>query len=194
MARTIMTQLYKFEELIEEAQERAINDYRNVTQKNGFTWQEENRQTLESFIKIFPVKLDRRGEGLTFISSEALKDKDHNILSGQRLATYLWNNYRNELFSGKYYSKGLKNRRSNCILVHECELTGYYLDENILKPIYDHMNNPDPRTDFEDLMNSCFSEWKKSVQKDQEFQLSDEYIKEEIETNEYEFTEKGERF
>lgn len=186
--RTIRTKVYKFDALSDEAKKKAIDRYRRQTLEHGFTWDDDNNKTLEEFMKLFPVKSNWRGNGLMFSGGDDIKK-----LSGWRLATYLWNNYRSALFSGKYYSKNLKGRKSKCQIEHSCELTGYAMDEAILQPVYEYMNRP-TGMDFEDLMMDCFESWRIAVEHDHEFQLSDEYIKEEIEANEYEFLKDGTKY
>ena len=101
--RTIETILYSFEELSEGAKQKAIEDWRNNTQE--YEWSSENRDTLEKFADIFPIRIRNwsyggSGEGVHF---EFTADGEIEELSGQRLATYIWNNYRNEIYTPKQY-------------------------------------------------------------------------------------------
>lgn len=203
--RTIQIKLFSFDELSEEGKQKAIDHYRNVG--HNLAWTEENRNTLEAFEKILPINISNwsygdRSEGVSFsVIGENIGD-----LSGQRLATYLWNNYRHDLFRGRWYSTcfdrktntlapkvGIKskNRRSNIILEHDCVLTGYYMDEVILEPIYKFLEKPIKGTTFEDLLQDCFSAWIKACDEDIEFQNSEEYIAEHFEANNMEFEEDG---
>jgi hypothetical protein len=194
---TTTTDVYTFAELSEESKEKAIENYRNKGYEPD--WQSENIDTLNKFAEIFPVKIKNweygsyRGDGVSF---EFTADSDIEELTGQRLATYLWNNYKSYLYKGKYYSihKNGKyySRHSKIQLEHSCVLTGYCMDDDILQPIYDFMSKPDKRTDFKELMADCFHAWIKACNEDIEYQNSDEHIKEELEINNYEFTENGE--
>lgn len=210
--RTINVKLFNFSELSEEAKVKACEEYRN----RGYepVWTAENRQTLEAFEKIFPINVTNwsyggRGEGVSFsIIGEHIEE-----VSGQRLATYLWNNYARDLFKGKYYGcvevkklvkhKRVKNPKdykngnffnpyySAITLDNSCVLTGYYLDNEILDPIYEFLDNPTKGTTFEDLLNDCFNAWIKACNDDVESQNTDEYIGEHMEANDYEFEEDG---
>lgn len=203
--REITTKLFTFEELSDEAKQKAIEQYRD----RGYepAWTEENRQTLEAFENVFPIKVSNwsyggRGEGVTFsIISDHIEE-----VSGQRLATYLWNNYGRDLFKGRYYSTPMrscpvdkehpagltyKKRYSKIMLDNSCVLTGYCLDDDILKPIYDFLNKPTKGITFSDLMEDCFDAWIKACNNDIEYQNSDEYITEHFHANEYEFEEDG---
>lgn len=214
--RTIELKLYKFEELSEEAKQKAIEDWRS--NDTEIAWASENRQTMEKFAEIFPIKVTNwsyggRGEGVSF---RFTADDCIEELSGQRLATYIWNNYKSDLFKGKYYrhlsdgskrifhkrikSEQLKNPGRRCdwfnayysgiILDHSCVLTGYCMDDDILDPIYKFLDKP-TNQNFRELLEDCFDEWIKACNRDIEWQNSDEYIIETIQANDYEFTEDG---
>lgn len=128
------------------------------------------------------------------VESNTLSNEE---LSGQRLATYLWNNYRTDIYSAKYYSicnghKGAvgvnsKSRKSKIQFESgNCPLTGYSMDNHILTPMWEFIDKPDSR-DFKELISDCFDAWVKGCNDDIDFQNSDEYIKDAIIANEYEF-------
>lgn len=220
--KTIEIQLYKFSELSEEAKQTAIKNYRN--KNDEYFWADENRATMEAFAEIFPIKVTNwsyggRGEGVSF---HFTADDTIENLSGVRLSTYLWNNYKTELFKGKYYhsqafgltDKKLKHKRvksieitNNCPnkgkfsnsyysaiqLDNSCVLTGYCMDDDILKPIYDFMNKPTAQN-FNELLEDCFNAWVKSCNDDADYQNSDEFISDEIENRDADFNEDGEEY
>jgi len=213
-------ELYQFEELDDVAKERARAWWRGFD--TDYTWSAENRQSLEAFEKVFPIKITRweyggRGEGVSFYFTT---DYVENV-SGQRLATYIWNNYRSEIYEQKYRKSWstdhkVKHRKVtskwNEPTKHNPEgywwnvyhggpklegrnglLTGYCMDDSLLGPVYDFLDKPDANTDFRDLMERCFHEWIKDCNADIEWQNSDEYIDETLVANEYEFTKTGRR-
>ena len=132
--------------------------------------------------------------------------EDHiSELTGQRLATYIWNNYR-EIWKGKYYSSTTvptgrttppmifyKFRHSKVLLEECCNLTGYCVDLDLLQPIFDFCKKPDSRT-FENLMNDCLNDWITACKNDYEATKEYDYIIEEMEANEYLFTKDGNQF
>lgn len=190
--RTVRTKVYKFAGLSEQAQARAIDDYRK--ENDDYPWQGDNIATLKAFMEIFPVESNRRG-GVRF--RERYPDPRYDVLpklSGQRLATYLWNNYKDDLYKPKYYSRGNSVRHSKCQIEPGCVFTGYYMDNEMVKPLYDHMNKPDDRTNFEQLMSECFQAWGEAVEEDIKWVNSDAAIKETIINNEYEFYADGRQF
>jgi hypothetical protein len=201
--RTIKVNLYKFSELSEQAKERAIQDWRS--EDTEYTWQEENKKSMQAFADLFPIKVkdwSYGGQG-SFFSFYFYADDAIEELTGQRLATYIWNNYRSDIYSFKCYSicNGHKNavgvngklRHSKIQMIGDgCSLTDYCMDYALTKPLFEFMKKPDSRN-FKELLQDCFDEWIKACEEDIEVQNSDEYIKDTLEANDYEFTEDGER-
>ena len=68
------------------------------------------------------------------------------------------------------------------------------MDNEILAPIFDFMRKPNNNTSFKDLLNDCFEAWVTACNNDIDSQNSDEYISENLESNDYEYTEDGEEF
>ena len=64
-------------------------------------------------------------------------------------------------------------------------------DDDILSPIYEFLNKPSDRIDFETLLNDCIYSLCASVNAEIEYQSSEEAITETIEANDYDFTEDG---
>jgi len=184
--RTIEQEVYSFDELSEGAKERAVTDYWN--ERPGYAWERENLDSLKKFYDVFSslVKSGNRNW------SDVCIIGDDNVmeLSGIRAATYLWNNYKDDLYEGKYYYKGGRSRHSKIQLMHDCVLTGYYMDEEILEPIYEFLKKPDQRT-IEDIMQECVESWRIASEKDYEYQQTQAWFAETAEANDWEFTEDG---
>lgn len=192
--RTIETTVYLFSELSDDAKENARNDFLSKGYENPYSG--ENLDSLKKFYDIFPVRQRGRNWG----NFEMTCDDDISELSGIRLLKYIWNNYRGDLFKGKYYSTSgkwidgkyhYKCKHSKIQLDHCCVLTGYCMDDDILEPVYRFLNCPDDTT-FKELLQDCVNAWEKAVEKDEEYYQSVEYFAEICESNEYEFTEDGE--
>ena len=186
--RTI--KVYSVTELSDRARERAFDNWLQVF---DYPWGSENSSTLKAFSDIFPVRVhDWSYDAYTHSVSFDMECVEEAIinLSGVRLATYIWNNYGSDLFRGKYYSNGRKHRRSRIIMDTSCVLTGYYLDEDILAPVYTFLRRPDGRS-FRDLMEDCLDAWGKACSADYEDQTSERVFIEDCEANEWEFDEDG---
>lgn len=195
---TVEYKVYKFNELSQEAQKTALENYRS----RGFEyfWASENEDTLKAFKEVFPVTvIDWEYGYRNYINFEMTCDGDIADLAGIRLLKYLYNNYGDVLFKRKYIGH-LENREkftpvySRCQKENSCVLTGYCIDDNILDPIYNFLKNPTNNITFEDLMGDCLNSWVKACDEDYQYQLSDEAIAEHFEANDYEFLENGENY
>ena len=206
MPRQTIVTLYKFEELSEKAQDKAIRLWRNTA---DYSWQKENVDSLNAFAKAFDITITEwsygsRSSGVSF----KLNNEFHIAeMSGQRLAKYLWNNHEDVLLNSRYYSLWskkdvsfehykdgypvLKQRRSKVFFEREnCNLTGYEMDNALMKPLYRFLEKPNTTT-FEELIENCFHEWTKACEADIEYQESREYIIHTLMEYDYEFTEDG---
>ena len=208
--RTIRTKVYQFSELSKQAKKVAIEKYRNSNDQ--FHWSEENRESMEKFSDIWPIKVTNwsyggRGEGVSFNFTET--DEIEN-LTGQRLATYIWNNYRYSIYSKKWYNgktptKHNKYHATNpaapkfttwsryskiTIEKYNCPLTGYCMDNELLDQVWKFLDKPDNRN-FKELLQDCFNDWIKACNADIDYQNSDEFISEELINNDQNFTIDG---
>ena len=205
--RTEEIKIYKFSELSEEAQRKALDNFEPFI---DFMFQEAF-ETFKKFSDVFDIyyrNIDFLEKHRSTYDVSANIDDDVLSLRGWRLATYIWNNYRTQLFSGKYYGKlvydvpvskehpiGARHvkRYSNIFLSSDCVLTGVCYDY-MLTPIYDFLNNPNDTDDLGDLLESCIDLLCSDVSSEYDARLSDECKTEDIEANEYEFYSNGEQY
>jgi len=199
--REVTMKVYSVEELSERALERAYYDW---CSNSDYPWGEENKKTLLEFERIFPVKVTdwEYGGGYKYVKFHMTCENEVAELEGFRLAKYIWNNYKNYIYEGKYYSKGkyvdgkyqYVSRRSKINLEKSCPLTGYYLDYDILKPIWGFLDSPRPNITFRDLMEECLEKWVKACEDDYNDYYSIDNFIEIAKVNEWEFYEDGSRF
>lgn len=186
--KTKTINLYEFSELSEDAKQTAINECR----LDFNPWESENKESLKEFCNIFPCSIGRHG----------LVYNGEIELTGVRLATHIWNNYREQIYKPKQYwicdgrpnTVGLnsKHRDSKIFIIEDgCPLTGFWMDNEILKPIFEFLKKPSANTDFSDLISECYQAYNSAWDRDFEFQTSDEQTIETIESNGYTFTEYG---
>ncbi len=218
--RTIRTKIYKFEELTKDAQQIAIENYRNNYLNNDFIY-DDAYNTVKAFNAAFGTKEGSR----SWLDINTNHIEDYILeLSGFRLQKYLINNFGNTLFKNKYLKHGatVKNRKpfhpmqqqsilnsgpnkgkfmisyySNLKKDNLCVLTGVCYDEDILQPIYNFLQKRDFSNctiNFYHLLNNCFESLKKSIENEVDFRNLDECIEEEILENYYEFTKDGKQF
>ena len=197
---------YSFEELSAEAQKRALEAAREVECECGNPWDGEIRGTWEALEKLFNVTAEY-DRGLAVNFSKWYYDEARE-LTGKRAMAYLWNNFGNEIFKGKYYSTrgtwidgkyNYKCRHSKCILEYSCPLTGWCYDMDALDGMVDFMRGKMSaweykNTSVEDLIRDCFYDLAKTAEREEEYRLSDEGLKELIEANDWEYLEDGRQF
>jgi hypothetical protein len=195
--------LYKFSELSEQAQEKAINDYRY--EDNDYFWHRENLESLKEFERLFPVKITSWAYGGSWdrnnhINFVVCLDNEILEMDGLRLHRWFINNYWSYVFEPKQYwicnghhnCAGLnaKSRKSR-ISYELASLTGYCLDYDLLKPLADFMEKPDKYSTLEDIFRDCLDSWLKACVADVDYQNSDEYVAEYLVANEYDFDVNG---
>lgn len=200
--RTETKNIYKFDELSEDAQKKAIEKYSSQTIEHGFNWTDEYIQTVKEGLKAFNADLVNYSIDCLSVNQSSWKikvDSDINEeMNGIRLRTYILNNFSHVLYERKpygkyeiragkwgypYYSKCQKRNT-------ECPLTGCSMDYDFLENIYKFIEKPDSST-FAELLEDATQNTFKALKNDCEHQLTDEYIKDAITSNEYEFYEDG---
>lgn len=214
--KTIEITTYEITELSDKAQEKAFYKW---LERHDYFSASENEASLKKFAESFPAKINNwsyGGQG-SFISWSFTGDDDVEELHGQRLATYLWNNFRSDIYKGKYRESFRRTKRIFHPMVsqkectdrqtketyywtvvcsrmftetYNCPLTGYYIDNSLMRHIWEFMEKPDNRN-FYDLMNDCLNEWVSDCEKDYEYCTSMEYFIEECQANEWMFDEHG---
>lgn len=192
--RTIETPVYYFAELSDEAKEKAREWWRNC-ESGDPSWVHERRQSLEAFCKEFPVEArDWEYDAWSYsVTAKFTGSDEEGVLSGPRLAGWLWNHHRNVLVTNKRYEIQGRSRLSR--ITYEptsCPFTGYCMDENLLDPIRAFLEKPTDET-LEDLLDDCLQAWGKAARDDSAWIIEDEQVDETIVANEYEFDEAGDR-
>mgnify|MGYP006318484437 CR=1 FL=1 len=204
--------LYTLDQLSDGAKKKAIRQFLDT--RDEYFWQDENRNSLEKFAELFDIKLTSyfygdRGEGVNYTSSYRSEVEE---LTGVRLATWIYNNIGKEIFTPKYYSvdlnKEVKHKRIKCEFYkrtgnyfvgyysaitkeNSCPLTGYCMDDKLLKPIYEFLKKPDNKVSLLDLLDDCFNEWVKAGNAEIDYQNSDEFAIQELEERGWLFTIDG---
>lgn len=214
--RTVRTKVYSFNELTENAQQKAINTIRNKGIDVNYVY-DDAYETVKKFHYFFNTN-----EGSRSWFDVSFNKIDDNVLKleGLRLRTYLLNNFYCILYQRKYITtinKWLKVRHNMCFpkqgkitpeytniysnlsKTTDCVLTGVCYDNDLLQPIYDFIDNYKGKLyqscmTFEELINDCFASLEKSIENEIDYRNSDEAIIETILSNGYEFTKDGDIF
>lgn len=217
--RTIRTKIYSFNELTAEGQAAAIENYRNNILSFDFIYSDAEN-TVTAFCEAFNVKTGSRS--WLDINTDHIEDSILE-LSGLRLRKYLLNNFGPTLYKRKYlkhgqlsdnYKKWHRMIKQNEIKTgpnkgkistsyysniffetNNCNLTGMCYDCDIMQPLYDFLElRSFDSTNFEDLLKSCFDSMRKTLKDEEEYMQTDEYIIEEILSNDYEFLSNGTQY
>lgn len=202
--RTIRAKVYKFNELSNEGKEKAIERYRNKDNYDGNF--DEIEESVKKVVELFNLKTGRNDIRTGHIDDSILE------LKGVRLYKYIVNNYWSELFTPTYIKSVDRELRCKQFICevnkdykgnpytmlfskiktdNSCVLTGVCYDNDILQPVYDFLKMPDKTTTFADLISDIEGAITKTYSNEEEWINSDEYIQEQIEANEYEFTADG---
>lgn len=200
--KEVTIKVYPINELDQPQQEKA---FYNWLESDDYTWNAENKDTLEKFSDIFPIKVKKYEYGYqNFIDWNFTESEEIENLSGIRLMKYIYNNYFQYIFKGKYYStKGhydennkyhYKHRYSKIIFENCCPLTGYCMDDDILEPIYKFLKNPEKHITFYHLLSDCLYSWVHACQNDYEHSTSKEFFIEECQANERLFYSDGKEY
>jgi hypothetical protein len=200
--KTVAINLYSVNELDETAKQRAFQDYCGSDQ---YFSGDDNKNTLYEFERIFPVKIKSWEYGfcnsyINFEFDTYENEQEIKELSGVRLLKYIINNYYEYLYSPKTFTKigiylvGKENKKRKSKIIFQkdnSKLTGYYMDEEIIDPIYKYLEKPNKYTSFYDLMNDCLQSWLVACNKDFEYAYSEEAFIEDSEANERLYFESG---
>lgn len=210
MSRTIRTRVYKFNELSEQAKKVAIENYRSQDGNNSHYF-DEITDSVKAVGELFDLKF---GRSYSDVRTGHIADDLLN-LSGIRLYKYLMNNYYSFLFTPKYIKlfHSVKNWKpficrvkkshkgdsytqvySKNFVNNDCPLTGVCYDNDILQPVYDFLKKPDKSTTYDDLLEEIESAIESTYRSTEKWLNSDEFIKDEIQANDYEFTKDGKLF
>lgn len=189
--KTIEITLYKFDELTKNAQDVAIEIWRNEGVED--VWASERIESWKiagSFYKqLHEIQEEISGARLyTWIQNNlAVYWTERNFIS-----KHLDGTFKNSYFQYKYDC--LKYRKSKIFstnTLENCPLTGVCYDFDFLKPIIDFIKTPSAYTSNTDLKLPDYNE---ITEKEMDYQNSDEAIKETIESNDYDFLSNGSRY
>lgn len=192
--RTIETIVYKFDELSEAAQQRAIGDSRDKNTDSLHFFSDDCIEQIKE-AGFYEPKLQYslsycQGDGLSFSahSYEKLKGIFSNILGDgkEKTAGFLAEKCHAEIKgnNGRYC---FASRSDIDLYIDNCNFYGnnIYNIERVVS---------EAREQLENIYLDLCEKLKKQGYDEIEYQSSDEFIKEEINANNYEFTEDGNRF
>ncbi len=166
--------VYDLNELPEESQEKAYEDY---CHDFDYFSHEDNVASLERFAKHFDV---------------TIKDYEYNSYNGNDHVDFEISKDIKELSYVRLW-KYLHNHDLVTTIFATCPFTGIYVDEDLLAPIRAFIKKPYDIT-FCELIQNCVDNWIDTCNKDIEYQQSLECFKESSEINEWKYLENGKLF
>lgn len=219
---TIERTYYSFDELSEDAKDKALQEW--IKHEDYQFIFDDAIASMKGFCDAFGITLNDYTVSSDAFYSDASWSFGYLFegeeMTGQRLATWIWNNVP-EIWSRKYLKHGELRDEKPCFshrmmkvrqIVNECPnkgkwsvsyysnikrvenycpFTGVIYDCSLLDCIYEFIGSPDNRT-LEDLINESFSELFTAIENEIESRETTEYLSEMSEANNYEFTEEGE--
>ena len=198
--REVITKVYNFNELSDEAKEKAIKAHR-FDFCDAWNW--ENWASIRAIAKACSLEImcdDYNDTGFwRFRLGNIDNYLDINMLGGVRAMSYIYNNWIMPNMNGKYYSALVsrnerelvyRKRYSKCTFVFDCPFTGYGLD-NCIPEAYNEfceLVRKTPRNanvaTFIDILSQHVQKW---LQNDYDNAISDENIASMLDCNDYEF-------
>lgn len=192
--RTIETRIYKFNELNDDAKEKARDWLRECNTYDSF-YTDEIVDSLKALFEHSGIRLTNWSLGaynqnnyVRFDMGEAggLKGKrafawlENNLFSRLRISRKTWLEKKKEYMSyGEAYREGK---------VKPGPLTGICYDEDFLSALVKEVKEGATLSEaYKRMANVCGD----LMEKEEEYRNSDEAIDEDMEANEYEFTEEG---
>jgi hypothetical protein len=203
--RTIQKTVYTFDELNDEAKEKAINSFRDDPIDFEFeadyvmdNWKERLQEIGFENAEIHYSGFYHQGDGASFVSDIDPEKVINAMIMCDRLSistATLYNKmlYMNELHIIELYChvRRIDNRYSHELTVGIDSDSEFYLNE--CPEAYDYFDNKfdQLRGDIEEYMRELCQEIFFDLRRSYEYIQSDEYISETICINEYEFYEDG---
>jgi hypothetical protein len=196
--RKVVTKVYKFNELSDEAKKAAIGRHRN---RSDYYHQKDAMESLFGFIKHFDATLYDCSADFTcesgYLSLREVPsymdffqhvEIDGDYEERKENAKFLYNKWiQNKLDElGEYDKDTLKG-------LGLCKLTGTCHDEDLIDGFRIAYMDKGER-DMEKLLSAGFKNWLRVCSKDYESQFTEEGFSDYCEANEFEFLENGKRY
>lgn len=156
--------VYSYSDLDVDAKQKAYEDF---CKYNRYLWFHENEETLKAFCSHFNIEcydwmydLIKHNFSIKYKENETLE-----YMCGNKLYGFICKKV-DEIKPFKTYFKNGKHVVSKILKNEDINLTGYWLDYVICKPLVDFLKNPDKDKLFKELMNDCLTEFFKECNND----------------------------
>lgn len=177
--RVITVNLFTYEELTEEGQQRAIKEERERRLKTGDIrpCEDEDDESIKKIARIFGTGIRYYNDFYGFDTSNI--EDDILGLSDNRALAYIYNNYYPT--RPKTYHKGnwYAGRQSKCVVEFD---GGYYMDYHLIHALKDFQNEmkADHHPTIADFIKSVGDKIRENIEFDIEYFLSDKGIRDDL--------------
>ncbi|MDD4354225.1 MAG: hypothetical protein PHN56_07275 [Candidatus Nanoarchaeia archaeon] len=176
--KTIEVKLYSFDELSEEAKEKALSKW---AYSENYFWGDDAIKSIEKFMEHFNCSFDN------YEIDWCEKYRNSFKIT---IPEYMENISEDEL---KEYILSMGSFNPNTLNGHgDCKFTGYCADEDVAdgarKAFFAGERN------LHDILYAGYESWYTSVNADYEYQQTIEFYADHCEMNDYYFTENGEMY
>jgi hypothetical protein len=191
--RTETHHIYKFHELTPDAQEHAIECYRESIESDPVPWAEELFDSLQAIFEESYLTLKDYSLGM-YSHSYVKFDMDDDIaeLSGLRALTWLENNL---LCNARTTEQEYRQNLKDCLRygyrigqVKPCPFTGVCYDDDFLDHLIESINSG---MCLKDAYSSLADKYQSILESEYEYSLTSDACKDQIRANEYEFYADG---
>lgn len=179
--------LYKYDELSEDAKERALEDHRQRVYSEPLDWGEEILQSLKGLIDACDLRLVDYSLGLDRSWLEVSLPYDVQGLSGKRAMAWIENNLLWKLripygIHKKYkeYQKYNPSYDDNHLRPYDagkilpCPFTGYCADDDFLDALLEAVRDGET---LQDAFRRLARTYQKIVEQEYEYQASEDYLR-----------------
>ena len=192
--------VFRFDELSDEAKEKAIDDFRY---DHDFAWQEDIVESIRAIAKAMNCHASWYSyDGITYNVTFDFDFSDNiENLKGKRAYAYIYNNFLFPNRSAKTYwldniihCDGRKNwsRKSKLFFGwDDCPFTGYCADYCFIEAWREWVKDFNKNSTVEDFIITVADKLGKEWTSDNEYQMSDEYIIEMFDIHDVEFLKDG---
>ena len=195
-------QIYKFEELSAEAQQKAYENYLSsgVCEDEREVDSDDFRGTLDEIMARFGIRMSNWSvDSMTYWYSFNIRDGFNGCdeleeMTGERLYKYIVNNFVPSFQSRKqFYTRDYKRSRLSRIQTDwdYYALTGVYTDGNVTDYVKNYVENPNLSFNYHDfvdnLLDAFFAAWRDALAYIESF----DYFREICDNNDLEFLSDG---
>lgn len=187
--------IYKFDELTNEAQARAINNCRaNAYESFAYMFEDDYNLTLERIEGVFGIKVLGLEYGPSWTWREERWAEVDGMKGGAMLVRYLNEIDRAIDTRKRYWGPNGKKRISKVMHERNWCLTGTYTDDAVDRALNNRADAVKQGKSIKDFVYAMLRDYRREWENELLDSREDDNVREYIEANEFEFTADGQLF